>query len=172
MYKRVNFERLFIIIYMLSIFLILNIAYGKPLDNLEYGYNALNDNLKVCFEDVSILRSVGADLNNSYAKIIGDNSLVINASNLSYPGAGIEYEAIIKNNGLLPAKLIGINTYGINEDDDIIVRLNDIDKVKDEVLNPGDEYKINIIVMWDSSSTNSNEIIKDFSIELGYEQAL
>ena len=76
------------------------------------------------------------------------------------------------SNGLLPAKLIGINTYGINEDDDIIVRLNDIDKVKDEVLNPGDEYKINIIVMWDSSSTNANEIIKDFSIELGYEQAL
>ena len=121
MYKRVNFERLFIIIYILSIFLILNIAYGKPLDDLEYGYNALNDNLKVCFEDVSIVKGVGVDLNNSYAKIIGDNSLVINASNLSYPGAGIEYEAIIKNNGLLPAKLIGINTYGINEDDDIIV---------------------------------------------------
>ncbi len=168
MYRKNNFEKLFIIVFVLSVVFILNIAYAKPIDADEYvKYNG-NNCFNIGFESVKIKEGKGVDLNNSSARIIGDNSLVINAKDLAYPGAGIEYEAVVKNKGMMPAKLVGINTYGLNENDDIKVNTS---IEEDKILKPGERINVSIIVYWDYES--NNEIIpdKDFTIELGYIQS-
>ena len=167
MYRKNNFEKLFILVFVLSIVFTLNIAYAKPIDSTSYG-SCSNTDFNVAFEQVKIVDGKGVDFNNSYAKIIGRDSLVINAKDLEYPGARIEYEATVKNIGSLPAKLDGIKTYGLNESDFIKVKTSTLEN---KIINPGEEINVIIIVYWDSKSDSQINIEKNFSIELNYVQA-
>ena len=61
---------------------------------------------------------------------------------LSYPGDGCYVTATIKNNGTVPAKLVGFNIYNkgtttVFSNDDIEVLIPDIDTTGNEVLQAG-----------------------------------
>ncbi|MBP3503182.1 MAG: CARDB domain-containing protein [Clostridia bacterium] len=94
---------------------------------------------------------------------------------LSYPGDGCYVTATIKNNGTVPAKLVGFNIYNkgtttVFSNDDIEVLIPDIDTTGNEVLQAGESCTITFTVKWKKESTKESATA-EFDIELDYEQS-
>ncbi len=94
---------------------------------------------------------------------------------LSYPGDGCYVTATVKNNGSIPAKLVGFNLYnkGTTEafaNDDIEVLIPDMDTTGTEILQAGESCQITFTVKWKKNSTK-DAASAEFDIELDYEQS-
>lgn len=94
---------------------------------------------------------------------------------LAYPGDGCYVTATIKNNGSVPAKLVGFNIYNKGttttfSNDDIEVLVPDIDTTGNEVLQAGESCTITFTVKWKKDSTKESATA-EFDIELDYEQS-
>jgi len=94
---------------------------------------------------------------------------------LSYPGDGCYVTATIKNNGDVPAKLVGFNLYNKGtrtpfSHEDIEILIPDIDTTGNEVLQSGETCTITFTVKWKKDSKKESAVA-EFDIELDYEQS-
>ena len=104
----------------------------------------------------------------------GDATKMTVNVNLGYPGDGCYVTATIKNNGSVPAKLVGFNLYNQGtttafSHEDIEVLIPSLASMTDTTLAPGASTSITFTVKWKKASTKqSAEAL--FDIQLDYEQ--
>ena len=104
-----------------------------------------------------------------------DNTKMTADIKLAYPGDGCYVTATVKNNGDVPAKLVGFNLYNRGtttafSNDDIEVLIPDLDTTGNEVLKSGESTTITFTVKWKKEST-AQSATAEFDIQLDYEQA-
>ena len=159
-----------LIITLLMIIFVFNIGYGKTNNSYIISETSnSNREFNIEFKEAKIISSIGVNLNNTFTKISSDRkNLRINVADLSYPGAGVKVEAIIKNNGTIPAKIESINVDGLSENSAIKVKVLD---EKQKVLEINEEAKINFIVEWDRDWNKEVNEKANFVISLNYVQA-
>lgn len=104
-----------------------------------------------------------------------DNTKMTTNIKLSYPGDGCYVTATIKNNGDIPAKLVGFNVYNsgttnVFSNDDIDVIMPNLNTTGNEVIKAGETTTIVFTVKWKKEST-AQSATAEFDIQLNYEQA-
>ena len=93
-------------------------------------------------------------------------TLTITVDKLNYPGAYVQIPAVIKNEGTVDAKLTGITTEGLSNDD---IEVTYTGVVQGDVFTANSSKDITITVKWKESSESTSSL--DFNIVLNYEQA-
>lgn len=93
---------------------------------------------------------------------------------LKYPGDGCYVTATIKNNGSVPAKLVGFNLYNSGtrtefSNEDIEVIIPSLSTLSSTSLEPSASTSITFTVKWKKTSTKQSAEAR-FDIELNYEQ--
>lgn len=160
------------IIILLSFIFSLNFGYASFSSILLLNGTAnANGQFDMQFNNAKILNAVGVNKETTTIKISKDyNNLIVNAGDLQFPGAGVEYSVDIINNGSVPAKLESINSTGLDNAKAIkVVGLDNIEK-SCPVLQPGEIYNIRFSIIWDKDCTeNVNEEVS-FSFSLNYVQ--
>ena len=99
---------------------------------LAVGYAAFSDVLSISgtanargtfdlqFENAEVVQCIGANKENTTIEISSDkNTLTVNAADLSYPGAGVEYSVDIVNVGTIPAEVQSVTPTNITGSDKI-----------------------------------------------------
>lgn len=102
-----------------------------------------------------------------------DNTKMSANIKLSYPGDGCYVTTTVKNNGSVPAQLVGYNIYNKGttstfENEDIEILIPDVDT--SSALQPGESKTVTFTVKWKKSS-QATSASAEFDIELDYEQA-
>lgn len=160
------------ILILLSFIFSLNFVYASFSQNLSISGTAnIINKFDMQFIDAKILDMIGVNEKTSTIQISNDyNNLIVNAGDLQFPGAGVEYSVDIINNGSVPAKLESINSTGLDNAKAIkVVGLDNIEK-SCPVLQPGEIYNIRFSIIWDKDCTeNVNEKVS-FSFSLNYVQ--
>ena len=151
------------------------------------GYAAFSDNLKITgtanaggnfdlefTSDSKVVQTKGVDADETKVTVSEDkNTLTVVVKDLAYPGAGAKFQAVIKNNGTIAAKVKRLteNTNTTGADSIKITGLEAPDF--SSVLEPGDTTTIEFTVEWDSTKdlTNANGDTVSFELGMEYEQA-
>ena len=156
-----------IIVGVLSLFLILIVGYAIFSESINVGGTAsASGEFNIIFNSVGTIKEAGSS--GATAEISGNKkSLTVNVPKLEYPSAYVEVPVVIKNMGSVTAKIIGIETIGLDTTD-IKVTYSGIGQ--DERMAPNEERNMKIKVTWDSASTTIVDSLT-FSISINYEQA-
>lgn len=151
---------------ILAVFLVLIVGYAIFNESLTVGGTAnVSGEFSIIFKNVGGIVETGSS--GTTAQIsTNKKNLTITVPHLEYPGAYAEIPVVIKNTGTINARLKGIITSGL-EDDDIKVTYSGV--VQDEVLVAQEERNMKIKVAWDSASVKKSANIA-FTISLNYEQ--
>ena len=151
---------------------------------LGIGYAALSDTLTISgtasakgtfdleFQNAEIVKNVGADAEKTTAVIgVDGDTLTVNAADLAYPGAGVEFAVDIVNVGTIPAEVQAVTPTNITGNDQIkIAGLEEI-KVEHPKIEPGDRCNIHFTVEWPSDSGEIPEAESSISFGLQIEYA-
>ena len=156
-----------VIVGVLSLFLILIVGYAIFSESINVGGTAsASGEFNIIFNSVGTIKEAGSS--GATAEISGNKkSLTVNVPKLEYPSAYVEVPVVIKNMGSVTAKIIGIETVGLDTTD-IKVTYSGIGQ--DERMAPNEERNMKIKVTWDSASTTIVDSLT-FSISINYEQA-
>lgn len=158
---------------------------------LGVGYAAFSDSLSIIgtanakgtfdleFSTASIVSSKGVRTtgeNPTAVSISNDkNTLNVTVADLSYPGAGAQFRAVIKNVGSVPAKISSIEPTNITGNGKAI-KITGLDQITTEhpTLQPNGTCTIDFTVEWDSSVTNLENGVDgedcSFSLVMNYAQ--
>ena len=155
-----------IIVGVLSLFLILIVGYAIFSESINVGGTAsASGEFNIIFNSVGTIKEEGSS--GATAEISSNKkSLTVNVPKLEYPSAYVEVPVVIKNMGSVTAKIIGIETVGLDTTD-IKVTYSGIGQ--DDRMAPNEERNMKIKVTWDSASTTIVDSLT-FSISINYEQ--
>ena len=155
-----------IIVGVLSIFLIVIVGYAIFSESINIGGTAsASGEFNIIFNSVGTIKEEGSS--GATAEISSNKkSLTVNVPKLEYPSAYVEVPVVIKNMGSVTAKIIGIETVGLDTTD-IKVTYSGIGQ--DDRMAPNEERNMKIKVTWDGASTTIVDSLT-FSISINYEQ--
>ena len=154
---------------------------------LAIGYAAFSDTLTISgtasasgkfdlefTEGTGLVSSKGVNETDTVATISDDkDTLSITVADLSYPGAGAQFKAVIKNTGTVAAKVKGLTASNITGAD--AIKITGLDAITDghDVIEPNGTCTILFNVEWDKDKdlTNENGDSVSFSLAIDYEQS-
>ena len=155
-----------VIVGVLSLFLILIVGYAIFSESINVGGTAsASGEFNIIFNSVGTIKEAGS----SGATIeISSNkkSLTVNIPKLEYPSAYVEVPVVIKNMGSVTAKIIGIETVGLDTTD---IKVTYSGVAQNDRMTPNEERNMKIKVTWDSASTTIVDSLT-FSVSINYEQ--
>ena len=155
-----------IVVGVVALVLVLTVGYALFSQSLNIGGTASADGtFELVFDSIGTIvekGSTGAEASNSQDK----KTLTITVPNLEYPGAYVQIPAVIKNTGTVDAKLLGITTEGLSNDDMEVTYtgLEQNDIIKSEATRD-----IVITIKWKEASVTTSSSLS-FNIGLNYEQ--
>ena len=155
-----------IVVGIVALVLALTVGYALFSQSLNIGGTASADGtFELVFDSIGTIvekGSTGAEATNSQDK----KTLTITVPNLEYPGAYVQVPVVIKNTGTVDAKLLGITTEGLSNDDMEVTYtgLEQNDIIKSEATRD-----IVITIKWKESSVTTSSSLS-FNIGLNYEQ--
>lgn len=166
-FKKTNF----IIIIIALLILILGVGYASASTNINVEGTA---NAKrvfgLKFENEKIVNSIGVNEEKTLIKISDDkDKLFVNAGDLRYPGAEVEYSVDIVNTGSYSAQINEIETIGLEENSVIQVSGLNIDF---PTLKPGEKYNLVFSIKWNEESNISADENLYFELIMNYVQVI
>ena len=155
-----------ILIIVIALFLVISVGYAIFSQSIEVkGTASAEGDFNIIFERINQIAGQGSQ--NATAEIINQGKeLQINVPKLEYPTAYSTFNVTVKNNSSMAAKVIGIQTNGI-ESEDIKVTYTGVNT--GDILNINEEKEVEIRVTWDRNSTNTY-VQANFTIAITYEQ--
>ena len=162
----------FILLELFVIMIIMSVGYGKFSDATITGETVnLKSQFNIKFENAKVLEVKGADIEKTNV-ITSKNAdtLTLNVSDLSYPGAYAKFSVEILNCSSIPAKLESIKIEGIEENS--FIKIKGLEKVDHTILNQGEKYNLEFCVEWDRNCTVCIEEAINFMLKLKYVQAI
>ena len=171
---RVNNKKVLIV--MLIIFmLMLAVGYAVFSETLTISGTAnAKGTFDLEFQNAEVVKNVGADKEKTTAEISADkNTLIVNAADLAYPGAGVEFSVDIVNVGTIPAEVQAVTPMNITGSDKIKVTGLDGIKVGHPKIEVGDRCNIHFTVKWpeDAIEISEDESSINFELQIEYVQA-
>lgn len=104
----------------------------------------------------------------------GGDKVTVNVADLGYPGAGIQFHTVIKNEGTVPAKVKSVTQVGLNNEGRAIKVLGlDAITTSHPTIAANGTCTIDFAVVWDQSAQLADAENGDsvtFSLEVEYEQ--
>ena len=164
-----------ILIVFLILILALAIGYAAFSDQLTISGTA-NANGKFDLEftsDSKLVSSKGVDADGTKAVVSADkNKLEVTVKDLSYPGAGAQFKAVIKNVGTVPAKVKDVKATDITGKDCIKITGLDAITTSHPVIDVNGTCEVDFTVEWDATKdlTNAEGDNVSFSLVVEYEQ--
>jgi len=172
--KKNNNKNIFIIV-LLILILALAVGYAAFSDILTISGTAnAKGTFDLEFQNVEVVKNVGADLDKTTAVISEDkNTLTVNVANLSYPGSGVEFSVDIVNVGSIPAEVQAVTPTNITGSEKIKVTGLDIIKTDHPKIEVGSKCNIHFAVEWpvDSGEILENESSISFGLQIEYVQS-
>lgn len=167
-------NKIIAILTLLACILLFNTGYAKYSNaSSDTTLASSNKQLDIIFTNPKIIKSIGANDKESSIIISKDNkSINLNVSDLSFPGAVVEFSVDIVNKGMLPAKIDSIKAEGFNENSAIKIEGLDNSNNSEKVLHSGEKYTINFSIYWDKNINTVVEEKTNFKIILNYSQAI
>ena len=155
-----------IIVGVLSIFLIVIVGYAIFSESINIGGTAsASGDFNIIFNSVGTIKEAGSS--GATAEISSNKkSLTVNVPKLEYPSAYVEVPVVIKNMGSMTAKIIGIETVGLDTTD---IKVTYSGVAQNDRMTPNEERNMKIKVTWDSASTTIVDSLT-FSVSINYEQ--
>ena len=155
-----------IIVGVLSLFLILIVGYAIFSESINIGGTAsASGDFNIIFNSVGTIKEEGSS--GATATISSNKkSLTVTVPKLEYPSAYVEVPVVIKNAGSVTAKIVGIETVGL-DNPDIKVTYSGI--AQNDRMAPNEEKNMKIKVTWDSASNTVVDSLT-FSVSINYEQ--
>ena len=164
-----NNSKSFIIIALLIMIFTINVGYAKT-SNQELSCTPYNSDFHLEFSNPVLENYQGINKEKTNIILTNNNqALVVNVSELAYPGAGAEFSVNIVNSGSLKTKIDSIKVSGLDNSNLKVSVLNE-DSIINKELNPNQSCKINFTVVWDYNSKYLNET--NFELLLNYSQVL
>ena len=155
-----------IVVGMVALVLSLTVGYALFSQSLNIGGTASADGtFELVFDSIGTIvekGSTGAEASNSQDK----KTLTITVPNLEYPGAYVQIPAVIKNTGTVDAKLLGITTEGLSNDD-MVVTYTGLEQ--NDIIKSEEVRDIVITIKWKEASVTTSSSLS-FNIGLNYEQ--
>ncbi len=167
-------NKIIAILILLACILLFNTAYAKySTASSDPTAASNNKQLDIIFTNPKIINSIGANEKESSIILSSDNkSINLNVSDLSFPGAKIEFSVDIVNQGMFSAKIDSIKAEGFKENSAIIIEgLDDLNNTE-KVLHSGEKYTINFSIYWDKNQKHIFEDKTNFKIKLNYSQTI
>ncbi|MBR6034139.1 MAG: hypothetical protein IKP28_05360 [Clostridia bacterium] len=179
--KKEGKKRYFLVV-LIAALLALAIGYAAFTDALTISGTAnARGSFDVEFTSASVVSAVGVDLTNTTASISNDkNTLTVSCKDLAYPGAGAQFQAVIKNVGTIPAKIKSITPTNISGNGNAIV-ISGLDAITTNhpTLQANGTCTIDFTVTWnpnvetlDTTKDGEGGSVADcsFTLEIEYEQ--
>ncbi len=180
--KKENKKKIFIII-LIVLLLGLAVGYAAFADTLNISGTAnASGSFDIEFNSAKVVTSAGVNETETKATISEDkNTLTVTVKDLAYPGAGAQFQAVIKNVGTVPAKVKAVTPTNIDGNGNaIVIKGLDAITTSHPVLAPNGTCTIDFTVEWDPDVTTLDETKagegKDdlaelsFNLEIEYEQ--
>ena len=168
-------KKFFIIALILVLILALGIGYAAFSDTLTItGTASANGKFDLEFTSATVESSVGVTTATAVPSA-DKNTLTVTVSDLAYPGAGAEFQAVITNVGTTPAKISSVTPTNITGDGNAI-KITGLDAITTShpTIQPNGTCTINFTVEWDSTvDTLTNSTTGDscsFSLVINYTQ--
>jgi hypothetical protein len=160
----------FIIITLLTMVFTLTIGYAKIGNTETYGM-PINSNFKLDFANATLVNSQGINNENTTCTISNSSQdLIVNVSDLAYPGAGAEFSVDIINTGNIKTKINSIEI-SKNESPDLKITILNEDKLENLVLQPCQSTNMHFTVVWDYNSTTPF-LKTNFELHVNYSQTI
>lgn len=168
--KKKNYLVVLLIVFLLA----LAVGYAAFSDTLLIdGTASANGTFDMIFESCTVTGKVGVT---TAEGVISDDkdTLTVTVTDLAYPGAGAQFDVVIKNNGTIPAKIKSVNPVGIEGSTNIkITGLDAITTAHPSIAANG-TCNLSFTVEWDAESTaeltEEEKAGIDFDLEIEYEQ--
>ena len=171
---RVNNKKILILL-LIILLLILAVGYAVFSETLTISGTAnAKGTFDLEFQNAEVVKNVGADVEKTTVVISEDkNILTINAADLAYPGAGVEFSVDIVNVGTMPAAVQAVTPTNITGSDKIKVTGLDGIKVSHPKIEVGDRCNIHFTVEWpfDSGEILEDESSISFGLQIEYTQS-
>ena len=164
----------YIIFWVLLVLVILlfsiNIGYAYEYSNTDNLDTAnINGKMEMLFDNAYIVQKEGIEGDVSISILNDKKELYINAGNLKYPGAKVEYSVDIFNNSTVTSKIESIRCDGLENTN--AIRLEGLEKLNDSIkLKPGDKYSLKFVVIWDENYNENTDESANFMIQLNFIQ--
>lgn len=171
-------KKRYAIIALLLILLAIAVGYAAFSDTLTITGTATGaGDWSVKFTSAQFLNNQGTqDSTHSteQPQISPDGKSITATVNLAYPGDGVILEAVISNEGTVPAKLTsvkleGVDGYKPNQDTDLEVEASN--PAQDEVLPVDGSCTVQYRIKWKQDSTATSIASKSFKVTFTYEQS-
>lgn len=167
-----------VIILLLILLIAIGTGYAIFSDTLIIsGTATVSGILDLQFQNPQIVNFAGVDEANITVKLSEDsNNLTVGATDLQYPGAGVEFSVDIVNVGNLPAKVNEVGTMVSDYNHyHSVLKINGLDLIKTEhpIIQPNEKCNIHFTIEWPKEATepiNDNGNIM-FELEIEYTQA-
>lgn len=160
-----------VIIALIVVLLALAIGYAAFSSNLTInGTVTANGDWDVKFQSTALKTTGGVTADTKYgsATVGGTNSETITANvTLAYPGDGVILEAVVVNEGNVPAKLTNIQ---VSDPTDADIVITEAAPAKNEVLEPGNTCTAQFFIQWDPDSTKTQIDEQTFTVTYEYTQ--
>ena len=163
------------IVFLVVLILAIGIGYAAFGDTLNIlGTATANGKFDMEFTSATVVSSVGV-ASATAVPSADKNTLNVTVTDLGYPGAGAEFQAVITNVGTAPAKISSVVPVNITGDGNAI-KITGLDAITTShpTIEPNGTCTINFTVEWDSSvdtlTDTANGDTCNFSLEINYTQ--
>ncbi len=150
-------KKKFLVILLIVLLLGLAVGYAAFSDVLTItGTANANGTFDLIFYDATVSHKTGVNETNTTATISDDgDTLTVVCADLAYPGAGAQYNVVIKNVGTIPAKVKSVTPTNITGNgSNIIIDGLDAITTSHPTLNAGDTCNLTFTVKWDPDCTD------------------
>lgn len=172
-------KKTFIIVLFLVLVVALGIGYAAFSDTLLISGTAnANGNFDLQFTAAEIVKATGVDTTNTTAVIdsTDHDTLTVNVADLGYPGAGVQFHAVITNLGTVPAVVTGVTPTNITGNSHAI-KISGLDAITTShpTIQPNGTCAVDFTVEWDPTVNELNDTTNGesctFSLQIEYGQA-
>lgn len=170
-------KKKFLIILLIVLLLGLAVGYAAFSDVLTITGTANADGtFDLIFQSATTSGMTGVNETDTKATISADgDTLTVVCADLAYPGAGCQYNVVIKNVGTIPAKVKSVTPTNI-EGNGSNIKIDGLDAITTShpVLNAGDTCNLAFTVYWDPDSEDplpTGGETCSFELVIEYEQA-
>ncbi len=125
------------------------------------------DRFNIEFNDVKIVSYDGINPKETNATISSNyNDISLNISDMEYPGAYVEFEIKVINNGNIDAKIEQIIVSGFENSNVIKYRILNAGELYNSIIESGESKTIYLIIEWDKNATFITEECLNFNIQI------
>ncbi len=165
--KKKNYVVILLIVFLLA----LAVGYAAFGDTLTItGTATANGTFDVNFISCEVKNAIGVNTDETKG-VINDDTLTVTVADLAYPGAGAQFDVVIKNEGTAPAKIKSITPTNIEGSEDIIISGLEAITEEHETIAVNGTCSFSFTVQWDPNSTDplTDESVS-FGLVIEYEQ--